>query len=75
MTLNERYKVTNGWTARHVVSDEIANFGGDWEVSAYQEQKFQNAERQDRLRAHFATSGIVSIGNGIYANTRRKSRR
>ena len=47
MTLDERYKLTNGWTARHVVQDEIANYGGDWEVSEYQESKIKAAELKD----------------------------
>lgn len=47
MTLDQKYKLTNGWTARHVVQDEIATYGGDWEVSEYQESKIKAAELKD----------------------------
>jgi hypothetical protein len=50
MTLKERYKETRGWTASHLVQDEIANFGGDWQVSEQQEERFKAAESKDSAR-------------------------
>jgi hypothetical protein len=47
MTLDQRYKETKGWTASHLVQDAIANFGGDWQVSEQQEEKFKAAESKD----------------------------
>ena len=47
MTLDQRYKETTGWTARHLVQDAIANYGRDWQVSEQQEDRFKAAELKD----------------------------
>jgi len=63
MTLDQRYKVTKGWTASHLVQDEINNFGGDWEVSEYQEAKFKAAELKDSAMQPAIRSTMRHIEN------------
>jgi hypothetical protein len=66
MTLKERYKETRGWTASHLVQDEIANFGGDWQVSEQQEERFKAAELKDSADS-FAVRGArpMPIGRAL----------
>jgi len=63
MTLDQRYKETKSWTASHLVQDAIANFGGDWEVSEQQEERFKAAELKDSADS-YAVRGArpISIG-------------
>lgn len=50
MTLNQRLAEAKGWTARHVIQDEIAMFGKNSEVSEYQESKIKATELKDSAR-------------------------
>ncbi len=66
MTLDQRYKDTKGWTASHLVQDAIANFGGDWQVSEQQEERFKAAELKDSADS-FAVRGArpMPIGRAL----------
>jgi hypothetical protein len=66
MTLDQRYKETKGWTASHLVQDAIANFGGDWQVSEQQEERFKAAELKDSADS-FAVRGArpMPIGRAL----------